>query len=90
MVKIIWTDYLNYRAKLRGFELELISEIVKYSGERYFDIDTSRMIVIGKHNNILIMVAYEVRDDNVVVPVTIHATNRQQISYRVKNGRYQK
>jgi len=28
---IVWTDYIKYRAKLRGFDLEKIEEIVRYS-----------------------------------------------------------
>jgi hypothetical protein len=90
MVKIVWTDYLEYRTKLRGFELEIIEEIVKYGDERYFDTSTNRKVVIGKHNKTLVLIPYDTTKDNIVTPVTIHATTRQQINYRVKSGRYRK
>jgi uncharacterized DUF497 family protein len=87
MPNIIWSDYLQYRAKLRGFELDKIEEILKYSGERYYDTETDRLIAVGKHNNSLVIVPYEYVGD-FITPVTIHATTRQQIRFRLKSGRY--
>jgi len=52
MPTIIWSDYLLYRAELRGFDLEKIESILRYSGERYFDTVTGREIAVGKHDNI--------------------------------------
>lgn len=57
MIKIIWTDYLNYRAKLRGFDMQEMENIIRY---------------------------------NEIIPVTIHATSRQQVNYRLKSGRFTK
>ena len=34
-IEVIWTDYLQYRARLRGFDLAMIEHIVRYSGERF-------------------------------------------------------
>jgi hypothetical protein len=34
----IFTDYLKYRAELRGFDLGLIEHIVRYSPERYISL----------------------------------------------------
>jgi len=34
---IVWTDYMKYRANLRGFDLAKIEDILRYSTERYFD-----------------------------------------------------
>jgi hypothetical protein len=30
-VKIIWTDYMQYRARVRGFDLEKLEQIVLHS-----------------------------------------------------------
>jgi uncharacterized protein YuzE len=35
---VIWTDYLQYRARLRGFNLSTIEQIVRFSAERYWEI----------------------------------------------------
>ena len=37
---VIWTEYFKYRARLRGFDLAIIEEIVRFSEERYFDTAT--------------------------------------------------
>jgi len=84
---IIWSDYLKYRIELRGFELSKIENIVRYSEERYFDTVTRRLIVVGKHDDRLVIIPYE-KHGNEVTPVTIHATTRQQINFRVKTGRF--
>ena len=85
-VLIRWSDYLKYRAELRGFELAKIEHILRYSGERYFDTVTRRMISVGRHDDILVTVPYE-EVENTLVPITIHATMRQQINFRLKTGR---
>jgi hypothetical protein len=84
---IAWTAYLRYRAKLRGFELEKIEEILRYSSERYFDTVTRCSIVVGKHNDSLVIIPYE-QQGNEMTPITIHATTRQQINFRLKAGRF--
>lgn len=90
MRDVIWTEYLKYRAELRGFELDTIESIVRYGDERYFDTITSRMLVVGKHGEILVTTPYETNDDGTATPITIHATNRQQINHRLKSRRYRK
>ena len=90
MATILWTDYLRYRAKLRGFDLSRIEEILRYTEERYFDTVTHRLVAVGKHGKILVMIPYDRNENNVITPITIHATNRQQINYRFKSGRYKK
>lgn len=84
---IIWSDYLKYRTKLRGFEVSKIEDILRYSGERYFDTITKRLIVVGKHDERLVMIPYE-KHGNEIIPVTIHAITRQQINFRLKTGRF--
>jgi len=84
---IIWTGYIKYRADLRGFELTKIENILRYSRERYFDTITRRRIAVGRHNDRLVMVPYEEKG-NAIIPITIHATTRQQINFRLKTGRF--
>ena len=90
MSEIIWTDYLKYRVKLRGFNMASIEDIIRYSNERYFDTSTDRWVVVGKDSNILVMIPHEIDKDSIITPITIHATTRQQINYRIKSGRFTK
>lgn len=85
--KIRWSGYLKYRTKLRGFEPSKIENILLYSGERYFDTVTRRLIVVGKHDDMLVIIPHE-KHGNEIIPVTIHATTRQQIKFRLKTGRF--
>jgi len=84
---VVWTQYLKHRARLRGFELGEIEHIVRFSEERYFDTITRRRVAVGTHGRQLVIVPYEQENDT-LTPVTIHATTRQQIAYRVKAGRF--
>lgn len=88
MAEIIWTDYMRYRAELRGFELATIEQIVRFSGERYFDTATQRMVVVGRHMGQLVMIPYEQEGDT-VTPVSVHSTTRQQINLRLQTGRFE-
>lgn len=90
MLTIFWTDYFKYKAKLRGFNLENIEEIIRFSSERYYDTSTDRWVVVGKDSCILVTIPHEIEDNSKVTPITIHATTRQQINYRLKSGRYEK
>ena len=86
-MRVGWTSYIKYKARLRGFNLARIEEIVKHSVERYFDTETGRRVVIGHHDGILVVVPYEANQD-LITPITIHATTRQQIRFRIQSGRY--
>ena len=86
-MNVRWTEYMKYRADLRGFDLAKIENIVKYSTERYSDTVTGSRVAVGRHDDKLVMIPYEV-DENIITPVTIHVTNRQQISFRLKTGRF--
>ncbi len=81
------TEYLKFRVELRGFDLSLIEKIVRYSEERYLDTETNRLIVIGEHDKKLVMIHYEETQDT-IMPITIHATSRQQIKFRLSTGRF--
>ena len=84
---VVWTEYLRYRAALRGLDLDRIEEIVKHSSERYRDTATDRQVVVGRCGKTLVLVPYEASGDK-VTPVTVHATARRQIAFRVKSGRF--
>lgn len=88
MPDIVWTDYLRYRAELRGYDLEVIAQLLSHATERYFDIETQRSVVVGKHRDQLVMIPCDVEGD-IVTPVTIHAVTKQQIRFRVRSGRFQ-
>ncbi|MDJ0690522.1 MAG: hypothetical protein QNJ41_18685 [Xenococcaceae cyanobacterium MO_188.B32] len=64
-----------------------IEEILRFSGERYYDTVTGREIAVGKHDNRLVIIPYE-RSGDLITPVTIHSTTRQQIRFRLKTGRF--
>lgn len=83
---IIWTDYLRYRAKLRGFDLAILEQLINHSTERYFDVETERSVVIGRHHDDLVMVPYD-RADGDITPVTVHVITRQQINFRLRMER---
>jgi len=84
---IAWSDYMKYRIDLRGYDLATVEEILRHSSERYLDTVTGRMVVIGRHEKILVMIPYELKG-RTLMPVTIHATSRQQINSRIKSGRF--
>ena len=85
-MKYIFSEYLKYRAETRGYDLDKIEDILKFSTERYLDTITNRMIAIGRYDKRLVMIPYEI-SKNSIKPVTIHATSRQQINFRLKTGR---
>lgn len=86
-VEIVWTDYMKYRARLRGFDLAKIEHIVRYSIERYRDTVTERLITVGRIDDLLVMVPCDAEQGS-ITPVTIHATTRQQINFRLRTGRF--
>ena len=83
MFRIVWTDYMRYRTRLRGFDIELLEQILKRSSERYFDVETGRLVVVGRHNNDLVMIPYD-KENDTITPVTVHMTTRQQVNFRLK------
>jgi len=84
---VIWTDYLQHRARLRGFDLATIEQIVRFSEERYFDTTTQRMVAIGRQGSRVVLIAYE-QEGETLTPVTLHTTTRQQITFRLRTGRF--
>ena len=86
-VTIVWTEYMKYRLSLRGYVLTTVEQILRYSSERYMDTVTERVVAIGRHEKLLVMIPYELKVCT-LTSVTIHATNRQQINSRIKSGRF--
>ena len=84
---VVWTEYLKYRAQVRGFDLTKIEQVVRSSTERYVDTVTGRRVVIGHHHKTLVMIPYEA-DETSIRPITIHVTTRQQINVRLRTGRF--
>ena len=84
---IVWTNYMRYRAQLRGFELDILEQIINHSTEHYYDTETGRPIVIGRHKNDLVLLPYDRKNDT-IIPITVHVTTRQQINFRLKMKRF--
>jgi len=84
---ILWTDYMRYRLSLRGYDLATVEHILRHSPERYVDTVTGRLVAIGRHEKLLVMIPYERKGDT-LTPITIHATSRQQINSRLRTGRF--
>ena len=86
-ITIVWSEYMKYRIDLRGYDLMTVEQILRYSSERYVDTATGRVVAIGRHDKLLVMIPYELKG-RTLTPVTIHATSRQQINSRIKSGRF--
>ena len=84
---IVWTEYMKYRLSLREYDLAKVEQILRYSSERYVDTLTGRVVAIGRHEKLLVMIPYDQKGRS-LKPVTIHATSRQQINSRIKSGRF--
>src|SRR6266536_870957 len=79
MPTIVWTDYLKYRAALRGFDLTRLEEILLHSTERYFDNETRRIVVVGRHDQRLVIIPCDSEGEE-IIPVTIHDSPANSIS----------
>lgn len=72
-------------------ELELA--VSKPSSKDAFDTATRRMVAVGRHGKLLVMIPYDKTEDEageLITPVTIHATSRQKIKFRLISGRFLK
>jgi hypothetical protein len=78
---------MKYRTQLRGFDLAEIESILRYGTERYLDTSTGRKVAVGKHREKLVMIPFE-QDGESLTPVTVHKTSRQQINFRISDGRF--
>jgi tmRNA-binding protein len=71
---------------MRGYRKNKIEHIIRFSTERYFDTETRRFVIIGKHGIKDVLIPYD-KKGTTIIPVTIHATTRQQIRFRILSGR---
>jgi hypothetical protein len=78
---------MQYRASLRGFDLTKLEQIVAHSTERYYDTETGRAVVIGRHDSKLVILPYE-SAENEITPVTVRTITRQQVNFRLRIGRF--
>ncbi len=74
--------------KVREYNLEKVELVLRTSSEVYFDIHSGRDIKVGKHDNELIIVAYDLEADGSITPVTVYQTSRKQIKYYLKEERF--
>jgi hypothetical protein len=86
--RIQWSEYMLYRMKERGYEASKVEDIIRHSAERYTDTETGRTVIVGRHDELLVVIAIEAVGST-IIPVTVHATTRQQISFRLQSGRFQ-
>ena len=74
--------------EVRNYNKEKIEHIIRFSSERYFDTETRRFVIIGKHDHRVVIIPID-KSGNVIIPVTIHAISRQQIRFRILSGRFE-
>jgi len=65
----------------------IVERIVRNPTERYVDATTGRLVAVGRHGRVLVMIPYEQKGDE-LTPVTVHATSRQQVNARLRSGRF--
>ena len=51
------------------------------------DTATDRHIAVGRCGTTLVLIPYET-DGDTLTPITVHATTRQQIEFRIRTGRF--
>ena len=87
MKDILFREYMDYRTRQRGFDKGRIEEILRYSSERYYDRESGRKVAVGLDRAALIAIPYEETVAS-IIPITVHATSRQQIRFRLNTGRF--
>ena len=45
-------------AKFGGYDLATVEQILRYSSERYVDTVTGRVIAIGRHEKLIVMIPF--------------------------------
>ena len=76
MSQIIWSEYLKYRANLRKFDLDKIEDILRFTSERYYDTETDRLIAVGKHHGILVIIPYEINQEFILEVTHLYQKSR--------------
>ena len=93
MKKVVYSDHLKFRLKLRKIPYLLPIQIYKLSKERYFDVLTKNFVAVkrvlykGKSRDI--MVAHTESSVDVIL-ITIHPLKSEQKFNRIRNNRWQR
>jgi hypothetical protein len=69
--EIRWSEYMLYRMKERGYEAPKLEEIIRHSAERYTDTESGRTVVVGRHEELLVLIPIET-EGSTIVPITVH------------------
>ena len=64
-----------------------VEEIIRHSAEKYTDTETGRTVIVGSYDALLVLIPIDI-EGSTVTPVTVHATTRQQINFRLQSGRF--
>ncbi|MEA3344147.1 MAG: hypothetical protein U9Q16_00470 [Patescibacteria group bacterium] len=93
MKKIIYSQHLILRLKIREIPYSLPKRIFQTSKENYFDRETLKKIIVeeiefkGKYREIAVI--YEETDEQINL-ITIHPLKSDQKLSRIQSGRWQK
>lgn len=93
MKKIVYSQHLVLRLKLREIPYFLPKEIYQTSKEHYFDKETFKKIAVKKikfKNKLREMVVVYEEINNQINLITIHPLKNYQKISRIKSGRWQK
>ncbi len=93
MKKIVYSQHLILRLKLREIPYFLPKEIYQTSKEHYFDKETFKKIAIKKikfKNKLREMLVVYEEINNQINLITIHPLKNYQKISRIKSGRWQK
>lgn len=92
-MKIIYSNHLTNRLKLRNIKYDLPEKILHQSEENYFDNETGHLIAVAKTElygkTREVMIAY-VTEGKSVRLLTIHPLKDGQKENRVNAGRWRK
>ena len=91
MIKIIYTEHLELRLKIRKIPADYPKIIYKSPEQKFFDVSEGTFIAIKKvHYNKKIrnmMIAYDKKDEEIEI-ITIHPITDEKIINRVVRGRW--
>lgn len=93
MKKIVYSQHLIFRLKLRKIPYFLPKRIFQTSSEHYFDRETLKMVAVkevefkGKLRNMAVI--YEEINNHINL-ITIHPLKKYQKFSRIKSGRWKK
>lgn len=91
--KVIYTDHLRFRMKLRGIPQGLPSEIWREARERYYDQATGHWVAVMalkiKERIREWALSYDEKEDGIHL-ITVHPIKELQKLTRIKTGRWRR